>query len=239
MKKHTAMKILAVGAHPDDIEILCAGTLFRYKDLGAQISLCVLTDGSAGHRLIAGPRLKAIRKKEAEAAAKFLGARLFWLGFKDEMLFEDKPTRLKLIETIRQAAPDIVFCHAENDYHQDHQAAFRLCLAASFIASLKNVKTRSRALDKLPGLYQMDTLSGIGFYPEEYVDISKSLKEKLKMLSMHVSQLKWLMDHDHVDILELVTTQARFRGLQCGKRYAECFSLVRGWGRLLTARLLP
>jgi len=233
------MRVLAGGAHPDDIEILCSGTLFRYKKLGAQISLCVLTDGSAGHRLIAPGPLAAIRKKEAEAAAGFLGAKLFWLGLKDEMLFDDRPTRLKLIEVIRRFGPELIFCHAENDYHQDHRAAFRLCFAASFIASLKNIRTNSKALEKIPRLYQMDTLSGIGSNPEEYVDISDNLKQKLKMLSMHSSQLKWLKEHDHVDILEMVTTQARFRGLQCGQKYAECFSLVRGWGRVPALRLLP
>jgi LmbE family N-acetylglucosaminyl deacetylase len=233
------MKVLAVGAPPDDIEILAAGTLFKYKEKRAEISICVLTDGSAGHREIPAMRLKKIRKNEAQNAAKFLGSDFFWLGIKDEMLFDDEPTRLKLIEIIRRAKPDVMFCHSESDYHQDHQAASKLCFASSFIASITNVKTKSPALEKVPYLYQMDTLSGIGFQPEEYVDISSQLDRKLKMLDKHGSQVKWLRDHDNIDIQEMVATQARFRGLQASVEYAESFRLVRRWGRVPTERLLP
>jgi len=233
------MRVLAIGAHPDDIEILCGGALFRFKEQGARIFLCVLTDGSAGHRLIPADKLRQIRKRESEAAAKFLGAKLFWLGIKDEFLFDDEHTRLKLIEVIRQARPDLVFCHAENDYHPDHQAAFQLSFAGAFIAGLNNVKTRSRALEKSPLIYQMDTLAGIGFEPEEYVDISESFKYKLKMLSKHKSQLKWLKDHDKIDIADLIYSQAHFRGYQSGVELAESFRLVRGWGRVPVKRVLP
>jgi len=233
------MRILAIGAHPDDLEILCAGTLFRYKEQGAEIFLCILTDGSAGHRLIPPAKLKKIRSSEAREAAKFLGAKLFELGIKDEMLFDNEPTRLKLIEVIRKARPDVVFCHAQNDYHPDHQAAFQLSFAASFIANLKNVKTRTVAPEKVPYLYEMDTLTGIGFEPEEYVDISGNYRNKLNMLFRHKSQAKWLADHDKIIIEELVGTQARFRGYQCGVKFAEGFRLVRGWGRIPTTRILP
>jgi len=233
------MKVLAIGAHPDDLEILCAGTLFRLKEQGAEISLCVLTDGSAGHREIPAGRLRGIRRKEAENAARFLGANLYWLGVQDEMLFDDKPTRLELVQVVRKAKPNLVFCHAENDYHHDHQAAYKLSFSATFIAGLKNVKTRASAIAKTPVLYQMDTLSGMGFLPEEYVDISNTLGNKLKMLLMHESQVNWLMAHDRIDIGEMVTAQARFRGLQSGVRHAESFCLVRGWGRVPVKRLLP
>lgn len=233
------MRVLAIGAHPDDIEILCAGTLFRLKEQGAKVSLCILTDGAAGHRLIHADKLKLTRKREAESAAKFLGAKLFWLGIRDEFLFDDEPTRLKLIEVIRQARPELIFCHAENDYHQDHCAAFRLCFAASFIAGLNNVKTHTDALDKTPVLYEMDTLAGVGLNPEEYVDISKTFGYKLKMLSRHKSQVKWLKDHDKMDIADLVYCQAHFRGFQSGVELAESFRLVRGWGRMPVKRILP
>jgi len=233
------MRVLAIGAHPDDLEILCGGALFRFKEQGAKIFSCVLTDGSAGHRLIPADKLRQIRKREAESAARFLGAKLFWMGVKDEFLFDDEHTRLKLIEFIRQAKPDLVFCHSEKDYHQDHQAAFKLCFAASFIAGLKNVKTHSEALFKTPFLYEMDTLTGIGFEPEEYVDISEAFKYKLKMLSKHKSQLKWLKDHDKIDIADLIYSQAHFRGYQSGVELAESFRLVRGWGRVPVKRVLP
>jgi len=233
------MRVLAIGAHPDDVEILCGGTLFQRRQRGDRVWVCALTDGSAGHRKIQAEELVKIRKAEAEAATKFLGAKLFWLGIKDEMLFDDETTRLKLIEAIRQARPDLIFCHSRNDYHHDHQAGFNLAFSASFISSLPNVKTRSPALAKVPLLYEMDTLTGIGFEPEEYVDISGSLDKKLKMLMRHKSQVKWLRDHDRIDILDLVQTQAKFRGYQAGVKYAEGFRLVRRWGTIPVKRVLP
>jgi len=133
----------------------------------------------------------------------------------------------------------MVFCHAENDYHHDHQAAFHLSFSATFIAALKNIKSGAPSVDKTPLLYQMDTLSGIRFEPEEYVDISSGLQDKLKMLSIHRSQVEWLKHHDGMDISEMVTVQARFRGLQSGVKYAESFRLVRGWGRVPVKRFLP
>ena len=232
------MKVLAVGAHPDDIEILAAGTLFKYREKGAEISICVLTDGSAGHREIPALRLKQIRKHEAQDAAKFLGARFFWMGIKDEILFDDQPTRLKLIEIIRRAKPDMMFAIRKMTTTMTiGQRQTMFC--RELYCALKNVKTKSPHLIKLPYLYQMDTLSGIGFEPEEYVDISKHLNKKLKMLERHKSQVKWLRDHDHVEIQEMVAVQTRFRGLQSSVKHAESFRLVRGWGRVPVQRLLP
>jgi len=226
------MRVLAIGAHPDDVEILCSGTLFKSKRRGDKVSICVLTDGSAGHREIGAEKLKEIRRKESEDAVSFLGAKLYWLGLKDEMLFDDENSRLKLIEVIRQVKPEVILCPAQNDYHQDHQAGFKLSFSASFIASLKNITTNSKALSYVPALYEMDTIAGIGFEPMIYVDISGSLTSKLRMLSFHKSQVKWLKDHDGIDILDLVETQARFRGYQSGVSYAEGFRLVKRWGAI-------
>ncbi len=237
--REDAMKVLAIGAHPDDVEILCGGTLFRGKGKGDQVSICVLTDGSAGHKVIPPKELVKIRKREAEAAAKFLGAKLFWLGAKDEFLFDDEETRLKLAQVIRLAQPDLIISHSANDYHHDHQAGAKLAFSAGFIASLKHVKTGSPASNHGAYLYEMDTLTGIGFEPMEYVDISGSLANKLKMLSKHKSQVKWLKDHDGIDILEMVETQAKFRGYQAGVKYAEGFRLVQRWGSNPGKRVLP
>ena len=85
----------------------------------------------------------------------------------------------------------------------------------------------------------MDTLAGMGFLPGEYVDISATFKQKLAMLKLHQSQLQWLKEHDDTDILEFVETTARFRGLQCGVRYAEGFRQYEAWGRKVPMRLLP
>ena len=88
-------RILAVGAHPDDLEILGGGTLARYARQGAQVSMAIATDGSAGHMLIPADELAEIRHDEAARAAALIGADFYWLGYRDEQLFEDIPTRLR------------------------------------------------------------------------------------------------------------------------------------------------
>ncbi|MCZ7545518.1 MAG: PIG-L family deacetylase [Anaerolineae bacterium] len=79
--------VLAVGAHPDDIEILCAGTLARYAQAGVRVVIGVATDGSAGHMAIPPDELAGIRRAEAERAAAVIGAELIWMGYTDELLF--------------------------------------------------------------------------------------------------------------------------------------------------------
>jgi LmbE family N-acetylglucosaminyl deacetylase len=233
------MRVMAVGAHPDDIEILCSGTLFRYRESGDEIVLCIVTDGAAGHAEIPAEELSRIRKREAAAAAEILGAKLVWLGLADERVYDDDPTRMLMVDVVREARPDVIISHFAEDYHHDHRTVAKLVYDASFIASLPNIRTAHPPQDLVPVLYEMDTLAGVGFSPDEYVDISQTLPLKLKMLSCHKSQIKWLKDHDRIDILDFTTTVASFRGLQCGVNYAEAFRLKKAWPRISTLRLLP
>ncbi|MDH3674677.1 MAG: PIG-L family deacetylase, partial [Anaerolineae bacterium] len=101
------MRVLAVGAHPDDLEILCGGTLARYAQEGHAVIMCVATDGTAGHMEIKPPELAQIREREARAAAEVIKAEFIWLGYPDELIFNDRETRLAVIDAIRQARPDV------------------------------------------------------------------------------------------------------------------------------------
>ena len=85
----------------------------------------------------------------------------------------------------------------------------------------------------------MDNLAGVNFIPTEYVDISDQIDLKLEMLECHVSQLKWMRDHDHIDFAEFVRSCSRFRGIQCGVGYAEAFTQEYAWPKVTTKRLLP
>ena len=85
----------------------------------------------------------------------------------------------------------------------------------------------------------MDNLAGVNFIPTEYVDISDKIDKKLEMLECHVSQLKWMRDHDGIDFADFVRTCSKFRGLQCGVPYAEAFTQELVWPKVLPKRLLP
>jgi LmbE family N-acetylglucosaminyl deacetylase len=233
------MNILAVGAHPDDLEILCGGTLARCAQRGDRVTMAIVTDGSAGHAEIPPARLAEIRRAEANAAADQIGAHFVWLGLRDEFVFNDEPTRLLLLNTIRAAQPDVILTHNPDDYHPDHRAVSRALFDASFIMGLPNVQTEHPAHPGVASLYYFDSLAGQGFLPTEYVDITKTWDTKAAMLACHSCQVEWLRHHDGIDIAEFMETVARFRGLQCGVRYAEGFRHADAWPRVKTYRQLP
>lgn len=232
-------RILAIGAHPDDLEIQMGGTLAKYAKLGCHVVIAVATDGSAGHMLIQPDELAKIRRGEAEESASVIGAEFHWLGFTDELIADDINTRLRFTELIRQARPDIIFTHFPEDYHPDHRTVSKLVFDASFLSGLPNIKTASPAHPDVQPLYYFDTMAGVGFQPEEYVDITEMYETKCKMLSKHASQVNWLMDHDQMDIKETIRLESAYRGNQCGVKMAEGFRTEPAWPRLRTFRLLP
>lgn len=233
------MRVLAVGAHPDDIEILCAGTLARYVDEGHEVVMCVATDGTAGHMTIEPAELAEIREREARASADLLGADFIWMGYPDELIFNDEETRLAFVDMIRQARPDVIVTHGPDDYHPDHRTVSRLVFDASFTASLPNIETEHAVHSLVPPLYYMDTVAGKGFHPTEYVDITDTIETKRQMLACHESQLEWLKVHDDIDIMEFMDVVAHTRGYQAGAQYAEGFRCEDVWPRTPPQRMLP
>lgn len=234
------MRILAVGAHPDDLEITCAGTLAKYALRGDQVVMCHVTKGDKGHFRIPSEELAEIRENEALAAARVIGAEAISMGFLDgEVPADDLPTMLRFVDVIRQAKPDVIITHAPKDYHSDHTAVSKLVLDASFHASVPYIRTQHEFHTGVPPIYYMDTYTGLGFSPVEFVDITEVLETKRVMLSQHQSQLVWLKEHDDFDMLESLETVAKFRGFQCGVRYAEAFAPCLLPLRVRPRRLLP
>ena len=233
------LRVLAVGAHPDDVEILCAGTLAKYAAAGHEVFIGVATDGAAGHAEIPPKELREIRKREATAAAEVIGAQIRFLGEPDEWLFHDPPTREKFIELVRWADPQVIITHNPDDYHPDHRACSDLVFAASFLSTLPHIMPEIQAQKSIAALFYMDSLAGVGLTPEFYVDITDTYETKIEMLSKHESQVTWLRDHDGIDVFQFVQTVARRRGLECGVQYAEGFRAAWVWPRVHPKRLLP
>ncbi len=232
-------RVLAFGAHPDDLELQCAGTLAKFARLGVSVSMAIATDGSAGHMIIPPKELAEIRHAEASAAAQCIGAELYWMGYVDEMILDDIPTRLSFAEVIRKAKPDLILTHNPDDYHPDHRRVSQLVFDASFMSGLPNVHTETPFHPGVQPLYYYDSPGGIGFQATEYVDITETFAIKREMLSKHQSQVQWLMDHDHVDMLAQLEMAARGRGFQCHVALAEGFRPEIVWPRMRTYRLLP
>ena len=233
------MTVLGVGAHPDDLESIGGGTLARYAAAGHRVVMAHLLNGDKGHYEMDPVELAGIRKGEAEQAGAVIGAEVIGLDLPDAQLFSDLATRTLVMDLIRETRPDVILAHFPEDYTSDHNVASQLVCDASFFAAAPLFKTKKSAHDKIPPVIFMDAVAGMGFLPTEYVDITDTFKAKMEMLAKHQSQLVWLKEHDNTDVLEFVEAIARFRGVQCGVRYAEGFRRFDVWGRTVPARLLP
>lgn len=240
------MKVLAVGCHPDDVEVACAGTLAKYKKLGHDVTVCHTTNGNMGHVDIMPPELRVMRIGEAKNAGAIAGIKVRTLDIGDLLVYDGlREQRDMMVDMLRQEQPDVIITHSPNDYMPDHVAVSKLVFDASFTASCPHYETAAFHGDNaLPPsavvpLFYMDTLAGVGFMPTEYVDIGETIKTKLEMLECHISQMKWMRDHDHIDFAEFVATCAHFRGLQSGCDYAEAFTACVAWPKITTKRMLP
>ena len=234
------MRVLAVGAHPDDLEILCGGTLARFVREGHEVVMCHATLGNRGSFVHTSEEIGRIRREEARAAAAVAGAESVTLGLTDgEVNAADPEQRRLVVDLVREARPDLIVTHARGDYMSDHNEISRLVFDCSFHATLPLLETGKPHHSLVTPIYYMDTVMGIGFQPTEYVDVGDVIETKVAMLEAHASQLTWLRDHDGVDIVEQMRTTTRFRGQQCGVAYAEGFAPCLAWLRGTTRRLLP
>ncbi|MBE7086961.1 MAG: PIG-L family deacetylase [Clostridiales bacterium] len=234
------MRVLAIGAHPDDIEIACSGTLAKCVKRGDTVIVCHVSTGNLGHVIIPPDELKVIRANEAKKAGALAGIEVICAGFNDLDIFSDnKEARDKFEDIIKYANPDFIITHNPDDYMPDHTAVAKLVFDASFAATLPNYVSEQKEPAKLVPIYYMDTLAGVNFVPTEFVDISDEIDLKLKMLECHESQIVWMRDHDGIDFPDMVRTCSRYRGYQCGADYAEGFRQCQVYLKGTTKRLLP
>lgn len=232
------MNVLAVGCHPDDIEISCCGTLAKCVKRGDKVTVCHVANGNMGHEIIPPEELRRLRAGEAKKAGSLAGIAVVTLDIGDLLPNGcDIAQRDKMMELIREVQPDFIITHSPTDYMPDHLAVSKLVFDASFAASVPQYGTGGKAA--VVPIFYMDNLAGMNFNPTEYVDITDEIELKIEMLECHESQLKWMRDHDNIDFAEFVRTCSRFRGLQCGVGYAEAFRQELVWPKVVAKRLLP
>jgi len=225
-------RVLAVVAHPDDAELLCAGTLARAKQDGAVIGICVLCQGDKGQPATPIANLAEVRAGEVAEAAKLLGAELLLGKFPDGELADGTHERHTLIGLYRQFRPTLVLAHAPGDYHPDHRAASALAEAASWFAASGGYLPQHPPLQSQPALWWMDTINMSGFEPGFFVDISSFADIKNRMLRCHKSQLARWADRDFSPLEELMKGQYTARGAQAGASAAEAFQIHPAWKRI-------
>ncbi|CAB4984132.1 unannotated protein [freshwater metagenome] len=234
------MRVLAVAAHPDDVEWLCGGTLALCAERGDEVFIAIATNGNVGtgDPSITREQIAETRHKEAIASAAIIGAKVIWMNFDDEWLFDNRETRERFIDAIREARPDIMFTLNENDYHPDHRLAGSIARDCRIPASVPLVKTKFPETP-IPTVFVMDTIIGNGFDPEFFVDVTSVMDTKKAMLSSHLSQVAWTEHVFGTEFTENMFIHARFRGIQAGYTYAEGFKLLHSWPHTGDMRLLP
>ncbi|MDG2389909.1 MAG: PIG-L family deacetylase [Planctomycetaceae bacterium] len=226
-------RILAIHAHPDDIEFQCAGTLALLQEKGHHITYVTMSPGDGGSAEMGPEEIAEVRRKEAKAAADLLGADFYCLEFRDLSITHDNPSRQRVTELLRRAEPDIVITAPPVDYMSDHEITSRLVKDACFNASVPNYRTHqwdpATPNDHIPHLYYVDSLEGIDYFgntiePDFIVDITKTFDLKLKMLACHDSQRNWLRKQHGIDeYLDGCQRWAAKRGKEINTQYGEAF----------------
>lgn len=235
------LRILAFGAHADDLELLCAGTLARWADDGHHLVMATATWCKFGSYELSLDECSRLRHTEAAQSAALIGAEYKALMIPDDGVNPyDEKQQQQVVELIRHTRPDVIVTHAPTDYHTDHTNVCELVKWTGPVLGIPQYKTQSEALNYTPALYFMDTINGRHFEPTDYVDISDTIKTKLKMMDCFQSQIGFLKQYFDFDVLEQIETVARYRGIQAGVRYAEAFQRYggAGWGNL-TVHYLP
>ncbi|MFB3818635.1 MAG: PIG-L deacetylase family protein [Candidatus Methylomirabilales bacterium] len=199
------MRILAIGAHPDDVEFGCGGTLVKYARQGHQVFLLVMTDGGGGGAV-------ELRRREQEAAAAVLGAsKVFWGGYPDTALPLDRDLIQHLEQVIAEVEPDFIFVHYHDDTHQDHRH-----LSTSTITATRYTRNVL--------FYEGPTTQN--FSPSVFVDIDTVINLKVASLEAHGSQVS-KTNIEGLSILDIARSSAHFRGIQGRVKNAEGFTPLR------------
>lgn len=227
-------QILAIHAHPDDIETLAAGTLALLAAQGHGVAIVTLTAGDCGSAEAGPEETGRVRQDEARRAAAMIGADYRCAGFGDLSVFNDDPSRRRVTELVRWARPELVITSAPVDYHPDHEATSILVRDACFAASAPNYKTGSaEPLAGIPHLYFTDPIGGKDrdgrpAPPDFAVDITSRFETKRAMLAAHESQKDWLLkQHGITDYVDAMVSWSKRRGRDFGVAYAEGFRQYR------------
>jgi bacillithiol biosynthesis deacetylase BshB1 len=224
------LDILAIGAHPDDVELSCSGTLLKHIAMGKKCGIVDLTAGGLGTRGSAELRLK-----EAAAAAKIIGVLVRDnLGMADGFFQNDKEHQLQIIKKIREYQPDIVLCNAVEDRHPDHGRSAQLVSEACFYSGLRRIEIKGLEAWRPKAVYHY--IQDKQLKADFVIDVTAFADKKMEAIQAFKSQF---FDPDSKEpespissknFLELVKAKMRVYGREAGFEFAEGFTVERTIG---------
>jgi LmbE family N-acetylglucosaminyl deacetylase len=230
--------VLAIHAHPDDVEFQCAGTLALLRQAGCTVTIATMTPGDCGSAEHDAETISEIRRAEARASAELIGAHYVCLEFRDLAIFNDDESRRRVCEVLRRTRADIVLTAPPVDYMADHEMTSLLVRDACFAAPCPNYVTRqwepAPSLARIPHLYFVDPIGGhdrdgCSVRVDFHVDVSSVFAIKSQMLACHASQRNWLLRQHGIDeYLEMQSRWSAARGKEINVAHAEGFRLYAG-----------
>lgn len=224
------LDILAIGVHPDDVELGCSGTLINEIKRGKKAGIVDLTQGELGTRGTIDTRFE-----EAAAAAKIIGVSVREnLKMRDGFFRDDEENQLKLISTIRKYQPDIVFANVLHDRHPDHGRAGNMISQCCFLSGLAKISTKDnngKEQDRWRPSYVLHYIQDWYHEPDLLVDISEVFEQRMDSIRAYTTQFHngngpGNEPQTYIstpDFLESVIARARMFGKRIGVRYAEGF----------------
>ena len=225
--------VLAVLAHPDDAEFLCAGVLVRlHRDHGFELHVATMTPGDCGSAEHTPDEIAAIRRAEGQAGASAIGATYHCLEERDLRVIYAEPPLEKVVRLINEVQANIVITHSPDDYHLDHEQTSKIVRAATFAAPIQNFlhgRHLHKPIDAIPYLFYCDPLEGKDVFgqpirPAFRIDITTAIDDKARMLACHESQRAWLRKHHGVDnLVDSMRDWSATQGKSAGVSFAEGF----------------
>jgi N-acetylglucosamine malate deacetylase 1 len=227
-------RVLAIAAHPDDIEFRMAGTLLRLKEVGWELHYLNLSSGNCGSTAMGSAETARRRRSEAQTAAELLGARWHPPFCRDLEITYSVATLRRLAAVIRKVRPDVVLTHPPVDYMEDHTATCRLAVTATFSRGMPNFRTVPpvKPYSEPVTIYHC-TAHGLAdplgrpMAPDRYVDTTTVHEQKLRALAAHASQQEWLdVSQGMNSYLQAADDESRAIGRASGQ-----FLHAEGWWR--------
>lgn len=222
MNENEKIDVMAIGAHPDDVEITCGGTLFKLSNMGYKIAIVDLTKGEMGSR-----GNVSIRTKEAECARKTLGAKVrINLELSDSFLENERETKAKVVKTLRRYRPRLLFLPHRKQRHPDHRKTSEIVYDSCHLSGLEEYRTGS--LKPFRPHKIIYCTSFLAVEPSIIIDISDSMEGKLNAVRCYKSQFEPI-DGEMVvyppafDMEDYILTDARYYGYKASVKYGEPF----------------
>ena len=233
-----SLRVLAIHAHPDDLEFQCAGTLLRLRAAGCHVVMATMTPGDKGSDELPPREIAAVRRAEAQASADLAGCDYACLEFQDLEIGFDIESRWRTVEFLRRIQPDLVITAPPSDYLLDHEMTSHLVRDACFNASVPNYRTHqwdpAPHCTKIPHLYYVDALEGRNNDGERHpvdliVDVTDMIDMRMEMLACHASQREWLRRQHGIDeYMDAARRWSQARGAEIGAAYGEGFRQYKG-----------